>query len=381
MALSPYRRCRRSTPSLMSLPFIVGILLASLRSANQLVELMRGDDGMSQFAWWPELTLNGTSTVGIVAEDEGPPPVIATAILVEMRCHSAFSVALHAAVRNLGPEVLLLVMHSSHNGAFVRGVIKSSPVLTERFRSERLAVRQIREEDWGLKCPEPHKRNCGVYSGKFWYSAMFVNARFWDGFETPYVLTLQSDTLLCRQFPTRELIERGTSFTGGVSGMGSGFKQIPVTQDPRHGVLLRTEYLNGGMSFRNVRWVRDCIRRYTREEGWIEDEMYRHCRENDINGTVHETAVGAYSFSSDNGVTMCFAGPAGGCARWGRTSRGLGRRRIARNIRSSNGTALDCRILSECTTVASRGERCVMRTIWRVSTRRLSDVTAWHDNF
>lgn len=147
---------------------------------------------------------------------------IATAVLVEMRCHPMFSVALLGAARNLGPEILIVVMHSSENKHFVRGVIESSPVLIGLLKNNRLTLQQIREVDWGEKCPEPKKPNCGVYSGKYWYSAMFVNVTFWNQFKTPYVLTMQADTLLCRSFPTRDLVAQKVSFTGGVSGFKAG---------------------------------------------------------------------------------------------------------------------------------------------------------------
>ena len=228
---------------------------------------------------------------------------------METRCHPAFSVALHGAVRHLGPEVPIVVVHSPHNAAFVRGVIAAIPELAGA--RPRIALRETNESAWGTPCPERRGERCGIYSTQFWYSRMFISLRFWEAFATPYVLTLQSDTLLCRPFPTQELVEHGASFTGGISGMQAGFKPYTPAANPRHGVVLNHgEYLNGGASFRNVRWVKDCIRKHQRPEGWIEDELYRTCREDaDLNGTVYETEVGAYAFSSDNGKTLCFEDP------------------------------------------------------------------------
>lgn len=182
--------------------------LKSLGSIFSIEHTLNGSN-QSQFL----LSLNDTTNA---------KKPIATAVLVETRCHPMFSVALLGAARNLGPEFLIVVMHSTENKPFVRGVIASSSVLMGLVKTNRLALRQIREADWGEKCPEPKKPNCGAYSGKFWYSAMFVNVTFWNQFETPYVLTMQSDTLLCRSCPTIDLVAQNVSFTGGVSGFKAG---------------------------------------------------------------------------------------------------------------------------------------------------------------
>jgi len=259
----------------------------------------------------PKLHRNITTTqkmVGDTHNTNSSTPFIATAVIAEMRCHSAFSATLHAAINNLGPEVLLLILHSPHNEIFVRGIVNSSPALTRLRQSKRLALRRIDPADYTIPCRDEPNNQCGVYSGKFWYSRLFVDAAFWSSFQTQYVLTLQSDTLLCRPFPTQELVRQGASFVGGVSGMMGGFKHYTPASDPRPNKNMdHGEYLNGGLSFRNVKWVLDCIAKYGhRPEGWIEDELYRHCGEEDIDGTVHASEVAAYTFSSDNGVTMCF---------------------------------------------------------------------------
>lgn len=271
--------------------------------------------------WLPEVqvhdNLRSKSTITTKKD-----PFIATAIIVETRCHSALSVVLLGAVRNLGPEVLIVVMHSSQNELFIRGVIQSFPVLMEWFQGDRLVLHQIRETKWGLKFPLKGQEKNWIkipfkYSPDYWYSKMFVNVAFWAQFETPYVLTLQSDTLLCRSFPTKDLIKQNVSFTGGASDMTSvgnsnKWKNYIVPPDPEWNSTLRREHLNGGMSLRNIQWVTSCIKKYGgKGGGWAEDSLYRFCRTNDILGTVHETQIGAYTFSSDNGHTMCFTSPSG----------------------------------------------------------------------
>mmetsp|Transcript_5501 Transcript_5501/g.12006 ORF Transcript_5501/g.12006 Transcript_5501/m.12006 type:complete len:410 (+) Transcript_5501:138-1367(+) len=319
----------------MSVFLVAMFILATLKNAKLLVGLMQESPDLDKIQLiLPELPQNRSTakktvgklslpelphsngipqsyhnkTVDVIHNTNSSRPFIATAVIAEMRCHSAFSATLHAAIDNLGPEVLLLILHSHDNELFVRGIVNSSPALARLHRSERLTLRRIDPADYTIPCGDKPDGKCGVYSGKFWYSRLFVDAAFWSSFRTPYVLTLQSDTLLCRPFPTQELIRQGASFVGGVSGMMGGFKHYTPLSNPRPDASMdHGEYLNGGLSFRNVKWVLDCIATYGhRPEGWIEDELYRHCREKNINGTVHATEVAAYTFSSDNGVTMCF---------------------------------------------------------------------------
>jgi hypothetical protein len=202
-----------------------------------------------------------------------------------------------------------------------KGLIESHPSLREMTRSAkeqqqqqqqpRLSLQQIQEHEHGRVHPQLS------YRGDYWYSKMLTNASFWKAIsmETPYALTLQSDTLLCRPFPTQEFISRNESFLGGISGFKrEAARQIPVIvnpQDDSHSTNMKYKHLNGGLKLRNIAWTIECIRQYNdmNPNGWSEDSLYRHCRESEINGTVHINEVQAYSFASDNGITLYYTLP------------------------------------------------------------------------
>jgi Protein of unknown function (DUF5672) len=221
-----------------------------------------------------------------------------TAILVEVRCTRTLPLVLKQAVNHLRDYDQFLIIHSAKNRPYIEKIIRSEPDLQKLLEDQQLQMRQVNEAHYG----DTKSRN--QYRPGFWYSRMMTDSNFWKSIETPYAITLQSDTLICRPFLANEFIgETNVSFIGGLSKSG------PVDPDPNN--ILLVDHLNGGFSLRNVAWTIQCIEEYAARntsqanlEG--EDTFYRYCREINVTGTVHTSQQQAYSFASDNGWTMCF---------------------------------------------------------------------------
>ena len=185
---------RHRVPSLLCLLLLAGAALAYLGTARLLATLTKSGGP-------PQLILPEPSRANFTRADatraaarnassgaELPTAALSTAVLVETRCHPAFSLVLHSAVRNLGPDVPIVVGHSPHNAIFVRGVIAAILELVDA--RQRIALQETRESEWGQPCPARRGNGCGIYSKDFWYSRMFTSLKFWEAFTTPYVLTL-----------------------------------------------------------------------------------------------------------------------------------------------------------------------------------------------
>jgi Protein of unknown function (DUF5672) len=227
-----------------------------------------------------------------------------TALLVEVRCTRTLPLVLKQAVTFLRDYDRFLIIHSAKNRPYIEKIIRSDPDLQKLLDAQQLQMQQVNETDYG----DTDAGN--QYSPDYWYSRMMTDSNFWKAIETPYAITLQSDTLICRPFLANEFIgEANVSFIGGLSKssrMNTGRKMV-VYPDPNH--ILFADHLNGGFSLRNVAWTIQCIeefRRTRRVKQGGEDAFYRHCRKINVTGTVHTNQLQAYSFASDNGWTMCF---------------------------------------------------------------------------
>jgi hypothetical protein len=227
-----------------------------------------------------------------------------TALLVEVRCTRTLPLVLKQAVKFLRDYDQFLIIHSAKNRQYIEEIIRSDPDLQQLLVVQQLQMRQVNETDYG-------KINAGnQYNPDYWYSRMMTDPDFWKFIETPYVITLQSDTLICRPFLASEFLrESNVSFIGGLSKssrMNTG-RKMGVYPDPNQ--ILLVDHLNGGFSLRNVAWTIQCIeesRRSRSVKQGGEDNFYRYCRKMNVTGTVHTSQLQAYSFASDNGWTMCF---------------------------------------------------------------------------
>jgi Protein of unknown function (DUF5672) len=232
----------------------------------------------------------------------------------------------------------ITVYHSQENAVFVQGLIAESSMLREWSDSQRLSLHLIRREDYGNTKLRGKAKN--LYYTSYWYSKMLTNETFWrSAVDTPYVLTLQSDTLLCRPFDTHKFIPPsaaaaagsdsggGMSYLGGISDqayvkslslqsslslpLSTGGNDSTTSVTTTTTTILPTNiHLNGGLSLRNVEWMIDCIRQYNNNNprGWVEDGLWNHCRRQREfrNGTVPATLEQALTLASDNGNSLCF---------------------------------------------------------------------------
>ena len=227
-----------------------------------------------------------------------------TALLVEVRCTRTLPLVLKQAVKFLRDYDKFLIIHSAKNRQYIKEIIRSDPNLQQLLVVQQLQMRQVNETHYG-------NTNAGnQYNPDYWYSRMMTDSNFWKSIQTPYVITLQSDTLICRPFLVNEFLhELNVSFIGGLSKssrMNTG-RKIVVYPDPNHSLL--DDHLNGGFSLRNVAWTIQCIeesRHSRRVKQGGEDNFFRSCRQMNATGTVHTSQLQAYSFASDNGWTMCF---------------------------------------------------------------------------
>jgi hypothetical protein len=262
-----------------------------------------------------EVLLESTEVSTTTPTEPAKKKYFGTAIIIEMQCHLGLSLVLKQAAQFLNVEEWRIVIyHSKENYHFVQGLIDTDPILQKQQESGRISLYKIKQSDYGSTGLAKRGKKKGIYFEDYWYSKMLINETFYTStaIDTEYVMTLQSDTLLCRPFSTQDFVSPNskTSFIGGISGFKRKYpQQIRVTGTPRNDTVDRYNHLNGGFSLRNVAWTVECIRQYAVDRSWIEDALYRHCREQEINGTVHVTEEQAYGFASDNGRTLCFNKP------------------------------------------------------------------------
>ena len=234
-----------------------------------------------------------SASISISAPQDAP----LTAILVEVRCTRTLPLVLKQAVNHLRDYDQFLIIHSAKNQQYIEEFIRSDPDLLKLLEGQQLKMRQVNETDLG----DTQVRN--QYLRDFWYSRMMTDSNFWKGIATPYAITLQWDTLICRPFLADEFIdEKNVSFIGGLSSAVA-----PMYPNPTHSHIVG--HLNGGLSLRNVAWTIQCIEQFRNAStvtGEGEDAFFRDCREANMTGTGHTSQLQAYSFSSDNGWTLCF---------------------------------------------------------------------------
>ena len=288
------------------LPFTV-ITLANQNFMEQ-TELLPVEQTRQWLQSLSETTLNWRNTTGwwdiATTDAPTPAPPLITAMLVEIRCHPALSVVLRQAAQFLGPEVDLVVYHSSKNQKFVQGLVDLDEHLSTMTKQGRLRLQIIHPETYGSVDPKH------VTKGDYWYSRLMTETTFWNNITTPYAMVLQSNTLMCRTLEPAEFILQNVSFVGGLTG----WKRIPqfavpVTDNPIYNEPVKYRHKRGTFSLRNVEWTKECIRQYRNDDKYVEDSLYRHCGEMEIPHTVHVNELQAYSFASDLGVTLCFDGP------------------------------------------------------------------------
>lgn len=62
-----------------------------------------------------------------------------------------------------------------------------------------------------------------MYMPTYWYSRLLTNVSFWDSIESKYVLTIQSDTLLC--YPQNLANFYEMNYLGGASFFNKTFNK------------------------------------------------------------------------------------------------------------------------------------------------------------
>lgn len=290
---------------------LVHVLLAL--SISQFVSIHRQpQDPRQQQDYLKEPLQDPSLGVMVTSPSAEDHPAI-TAVFVEIRCHSGISLVLQQAIAHFGLQSIdfrIVVWHATQNQLYIQGLVAANSILNESFETQQLKLRLFRPQDYGTSTQSKN-----IYSGTFWYQRLLTSESFWqdESIETPLVVTMQSDTLICRP-PDMELL-RTSPFLGGVSGFtknsttnvgaADALKKVKVGINPRNAPT--QSFLNGGFSLHNVSWTIDCIKTYgtLKVKGWVEDDLFNFCRQQ-IQGSMPVTEVEAYSFASDNGVTLCF---------------------------------------------------------------------------
>eukprot|EP00560_Eucampia_antarctica_P008508 CAMPEP_0197825398 /NCGR_PEP_ID=MMETSP1437-20131217/2489_1 /TAXON_ID=49252 ORGANISM="Eucampia antarctica, Strain CCMP1452" /NCGR_SAMPLE_ID=MMETSP1437 /ASSEMBLY_ACC=CAM_ASM_001096 /LENGTH=270 /DNA_ID=CAMNT_0043425383 /DNA_START=461 /DNA_END=1273 /DNA_ORIENTATION=- len=184
-------------------------------------------------------------------------------------------------------------------------------ILSENYNTGQIVLRRLDPVRFGTM------KNQYLYAGGFWYSKLMTSLEFWKDIKTPFAMTLQADTLICRPVMDEDL--KGT-YIGGISGfktiwnpklaLGNTIQHIDVGPNPDLDIIT-ISHLNGGFSLRNVTWVHQCIRKYGGVQDWVEDSLMQYCHER-LGSSKPVLEKDAYAFSSDNGHSMCHVGNANG---------------------------------------------------------------------
>jgi hypothetical protein len=248
------------------------------------------------------------NTSEIVAQARHSSPLI-SAVIVENRCHESLLATLEILLRQMKGVGPVILWHASSNGAFVSAFRSVSPLIDQSLQTKALVFHLFNPASFGVLTGSH-------YNPLHWYNRLMTSPRFWKSFTTPMVLTTQVDAIVCR--PVQELVDNygNVSYIGGVSGVIQTFQRNTkkvkrVIKFPPHSPgndsIATPQHLNGGLSLRNVRWQLDCIAAVGKVVPWIEDDLTAHCSQDELKRQTHvTTALMAYRFSSNHGITMCF---------------------------------------------------------------------------
>jgi len=245
------------------------------------------------------------------------PPLISTelsphlisAVYVEIRCHAGISLVLEQAIYHLGQQVKLLIWHSKNNAMYIQNLLKYSEgnktELQKSFERGTIELHEFNPATFG----DTDVGN--VYGANFWYSKMYTSIEFWEHIDTPFAVTLQSDTLICRHVQNLDL---KAPYIGGISEFMTNWPMLnermikspvllAVSDTPKANVAAQYHF-NGGFSIRNVAWVHDCINQIGSRQKMNEDDLMNYCRDH-LKSSKKVLEKDAYAFASDNGNTMC----------------------------------------------------------------------------
>eukprot|EP00040_Diaphanoeca_grandis_P043821 m.10392 g.10392 ORF g.10392 m.10392 type:complete len:321 (-) comp8271_c0_seq1:149-1111(-) len=229
------------------------------------------------------------------------PNPIFTAIYVEPRCHAALGLVLRTTLSNLDGYPVVL-WHTVRNAKYVIGVIRSDPLIRKYWEHKLLTLHSFDPKMYGStrtnNISEPLSDKA-LYHGDFWYQRLITMAPFWNTIKTPFMVNVQSDTLICNK-PPLDIISKST-FIGGISGFNSKGR-FKVADDPKENTLTPS-HMNGGFSVHSVEWSLKCIA-LDSKHFYVEDTLWNKCR--DTIDTPGVPEADAYRIASDNGITACF---------------------------------------------------------------------------
>lgn len=288
----------RLTVAGLPLPFIWALLLGAIVTTTSFKDL----NGL--FVVENTKQFNSPTSHHSLAETKKQN--VASVVLVESRCHSGLLIVLQQAISILGTEHYeFVVWHSKRNEDYVKGLIATNTLLNSTFQRQQLKLHPFVPADYGII------NKAQIYAAEYWYSGLLTSSTFWETIKTPWAITLQSDTLICRA-PNMGIFNE-TTFLGGLSGFfymvtHRGLRKpmrISLGQNPRTNRSIAKHHLNGGFSLHDVSWSMECIRNHVNTSAWVEDDLFNHCQHT-LNSSKPVTELQAYSFASDNGNTKCF---------------------------------------------------------------------------
>ena len=240
---------------------------------------------------------------------------VLSSVLVEIRCHKGLLIVMQQSMRHLHKHnIQLTIWHSAYNEFYIKNLKDADPFLKESYERNLLVLRLFDPSEYGFN---ESSNSPGVrYEGSYWYQRFMKSSTFWDNVPTKWILTLQTDSLLCRPVPESLDNLETIMYLGGPSGFTTVYTSdggnssvqrmslplIPSDKETR-------SHLNAGLSLHNVAWTKECIKNYKNQNGIekaTEDELWNYCRLSSSNSSG-VTELQAYSFASDHGHTKCFS--------------------------------------------------------------------------
>ncbi|KAJ3360044.1 hypothetical protein HDU91_004720 [Kappamyces sp. JEL0680] len=134
--------------------------------------------------------------------------------------------------------------------------------------------------------PEYDWNDKDIYNGKHWRNQLFLSPTFWKSFDADWVLTIQSDTVLCKKGEPPLV-----NYIGGPTF-------VDIHKDNAE---IYSGHMNGGLSVRNIEWALTCLERKKGQQE-CEDFVYGGCFNEDKK--LHRF-VDVVAFATDNGYTGC----------------------------------------------------------------------------
>ena len=249
--------------------------------------------------------VNDKSTEPAIVDDS----VGITYVIVDSGCHQSLHMVLENIFMFANESDKVFIWHSRFNEKFLTNGIEKHPELKQKLEQGIIRLTKIDPKDYG-------DFDNNIYSGGHWYSRFMTSKDLWGSVETEIAITMQGDTIICHAI--NETFFEKFSYLGGPSPFRTTFKDhggrplsrrevttVHLPPDPVEDRIVNF-HMNGGFSFRNVTWVKECIDKYGVIGTWIDDDLYNYCLKN-MEQSHQVTEYISYATSSDNGNTKCFS--------------------------------------------------------------------------